>query len=179
MAIAVNQKCAGIDSYTIIRARAEASHAANPLTVFPNCFHGSPITAVENVAASGPQSPLLRIIPGVAGADGDELEHARIAVAVDHAAGAAVANQLRFIPFIYVAHGGLPKVAAVKVQVPIEVEILVAAEAAEFLRFLAQVPLHFGQRLGRVHDGIAALFFHLLDLLEYLDEFVGLVTDEA
>src|SRR5881394_1412823 len=163
MAIAVNQK----------------SHAANPLAVFPNRLQRGQIAAVENVSGGGPPLSLPQMIPGIAGVDGHELEHTRIAVAVDHATGATVAYLLRFVPFIYVADRCLPKVAAVKVQVPVEVEILVTAEAAEFLRFLPQMPLHFGQRLGRIHDRITALPLHLLDLLEHLDEFVGPITDEC
>jgi len=34
---------------------------------------------------------LFQIVEGVAGADGGELQHARVAVTVNHAAGAAVA----------------------------------------------------------------------------------------
>src|SRR6266566_9628427 len=176
MAIAVNQKSTATDRS---HKPPDDSYPANPLAVFPNRLQRGQIAAVENVAGGGSPLSLPQIIPGIAGVDGNELEHARIAVAIDSAAGAAVANQFRFVPFIHVADGCLPKVTAVKVQVPVEVEILVAAEAAELLRFLAQMPLHFAQRLGRVHDGITALFLHLLDLLKYLDEFAGPITDEC
>src|SRR5262245_25900784 len=164
MAIAVNQKSA------------EILHPANPLSIFPYCLQRGQIAAVENVPGRGPPFSLLEMVPGITGVDGHELEHTRIAVTVDHAAGATVANPLRIVPFIYVAHRCLPKVAAVKVEVPVQVEILVAAEAAEFFRLLPQMPLHFAQRLGRIHDRITALPLHLLDLLENLDEFVGPIT---
>ena len=39
--------------------------------------------------------------------------------------------------------------------------------------------LHFGERFGRVHHRETAALLHLLDLLEDLDQFVGLVTDQA
>ena len=53
------------------------------------------------------------------------------------------------------------------------------AQAAEFFRFFPQVPLHFVERLRRVHDRITAPPLHLLDLLEHLDQLVRLVTDEV
>src|SRR5581483_2336558 len=107
------------------------------------------------------------------------LQDARVAIAVDHAAGAAVADEFRLVEFVDVAHGGFPKVAAVEVQVPIEVKILVPAQAAEFLGLLAQVALHFGQRFGGIHHRETAARLHLFDLLEHADEFLGLVADEA
>jgi len=35
--------------------------------------------------------------------------------------------------------------AAIQIQIPVEVKILVPAEAAEFLLLAAQMPLHFGK----------------------------------
>ena len=69
--------------------------------------------------------------------------------------------------------------AAIEVEVPIEVEILMTAQAPEFLRLLAQVPLHLCQRLGGIDHRIAAMPFHGLDLLEHLNEFLGFVADQA
>ena len=69
--------------------------------------------------------------------------------------------------------------AAVQVQVPVEVKIFMPAETAEPLRFAAQVPLHFREGLGRVHHREAAALFHLLDLLEDLNQFVRFVTDQV
>src|SRR5438552_9579987 len=123
MAIEVNQKSIEIGSH---HKRPEDSHFANPSAVVPNRLQRGQIAAVEKVPGGGPPSPLPQIVPGVAGADGDKLEHARIAVAVDHATGAPVANLFRVVPFIHIADGRLPKVTAVKVQVPVEVEIFVA-----------------------------------------------------
>src|SRR5207253_1790605 len=70
------------------------SDLADPVAVFPNGFEGGEITAVEDVFGGGEKMAFFEIVEGVAGADGDELENARIAIAVDHATSAAVANEL-------------------------------------------------------------------------------------
>src|SRR5438132_8866258 len=70
-------------------------HFPNPFAAFPNRFQGGQVAAVAEVPGGGAQSTLLQIVPGVAGADSDELQHTRIAVAVDHATRAAVANPFR------------------------------------------------------------------------------------
>src|SRR2546425_10731763 len=97
------------------------------------------------------------MVPGVAGADGDKLQHAGVAVAVNHATRAAVANQLRRIELVNVAHGRFPEMTAIEVQVPVEIEIFMPAQAAKFLWLLAEMPLHFGERLGGINHRIAAL----------------------
>src|SRR5689334_8991293 len=64
----------------------------NPIAIFPHSFDGGEITRIEDIFGGGEQFALFEIVPRVAGADGDELQHARIAVAINHAAGAAIAN---------------------------------------------------------------------------------------
>ena len=59
---------------------------------------------------------------------------------------------------------------------PIEVEILVAAQAAKLLRLPAQMALHLGQRLLGINDGEAAALLHPLDPLEHLDQLLGPFT---
>src|SRR5208283_3887981 len=104
---------------------------ADPLPVFPDGFQGGQVARVEDVLRGGDELAPLEIVPGVAGADSDKLQDAGVAVAVNHAARAAVANELRLVEVIDVAHWGFPEVAAVEVEVPVKVEILVAAQAAE------------------------------------------------
>ena len=53
----------------------------------------------------------------VAGADGDELQHAGIAVAVNHAARAAVANEFEVVPVPDLAHRRLSEMAAIQIQI--------------------------------------------------------------
>src|SRR2546423_9948031 len=155
------------------------SDLSNPLSVFPHRLEGSQVPPVKDIFCGGDDFSFFEILPGIAGADGHKLQHARIAVTIDHTASAAVTNQLRRIEFVDVAHRRLPEMAAIQVEVPIEVEILVTAQAPEILRLLAQVPLHLRQRLGGIDHRIAAMPFHGLDLLEHLNEFLGFVTDEA
>src|ERR1039458_3209751 len=119
---------------------------ADPLALFPHGFQRGQVPGVEHILRGGDEFAAAEIIPGVARADRHELQHARVAVAVDHAAGAAIANQLRGVDVIDVVHGRLTEVAAVEVQIPIEVEILVAAQAAELLRLFAQMTLHLVDR---------------------------------
>src|SRR2546422_11585578 len=70
-------------------------NTANPFTIFPDRFDGGKIARVENIPGGGHELALPEIMPGVAGADGHELQNAGIAVAIDHAPGAAVADELR------------------------------------------------------------------------------------
>ena len=60
--------------------------------------------------------------------------------------------------------------AAIQIQIPVEVKIFVPAEAAKFFLLAAQMPLHLVERFRRVHDGIAAVLFHLLDFFKQLDQ---------
>src|ERR1039458_5756505 len=119
------------------RGNLQELHPANPLAVLPNGLKGSQVAGIKNVFRSGKQFALFQIVEGVAGADGDELQHARVAVAVNHAARAAVADELRVVPFPDLAHRLLPKMAAIQIQLPVEVKILVPAEAAEFFLLAA------------------------------------------
>src|SRR5262249_27476242 len=113
------------------------------------------------------------------GADGDKLQDAWVAVAIDHAPCAAVTNELRFIEFVDVAHRPFPEVTTVKIEVPIEVEVFVAAKAPELFAVLAQMPLHFSERFGRIDHGKPAALLHLLDFLKNLQQLVGFVVYEA
>jgi len=154
-------------------------HVANPLPVFPNGLDGSQITRVENVFCRAGEIAFFQIVPRVAGADGDELQHAGIAVAVNHAARAAVADELGLVPFPDLAHRLFPKMAAIQVQLPVEVKILVPAETTELLLFAAQMPLHFRKRFVRIDDGESAVRLHRLDFAEQFDEFGFVEIDEA
>ena len=53
------------------------------------------------------------------------------------------------------------------------------AEAAELFLLAAQMPLHLVERFRRVHDGITAVLFHLLDFFKQFDEFGFIKIDEA
>src|SRR3954468_9421168 len=116
---------------------------------------------------------------GVARADGHELQDARIAIAVNHATGATVANELGLVEVVDAAHGRFPEMAAIKIEVPIKVKVFVPAQATEFLGLLAEVALHLGERFGGIDHRIAARFLHRFDLLEYLDEFFDPISNQA
>src|SRR6185503_16531497 len=115
----------------------------------------------------------------VAGADRDELQNARIAIAIDHATRATVADKFRGIELVNAAHRLFPKVTAIQVQIPVEVKIFVPAKTAELLALAAQMALHLVERLGRIHHREAAGALHVLDLLKNLDEFIGAITHQG
>src|SRR5262249_18845716 len=100
----VPTKAYDLDIEWPLRSIRNASHTANPTAVLPNRLKGREIAAVEEVPRGGPPLSIPRMGPGIAGVDGDELKHARVAVTVNHATGAAVANQFRLVPFIHVAN---------------------------------------------------------------------------
>src|ERR1043166_2387846 len=100
-------------------------HLADPFSVVPDGFDRGQIARVEDVPGRRQEASPAQVVPGVAGTDRHELEDARISIAIDHAAGAAVADQLRRVELVNVADGRLPEVAAVKVQFPVEIDILV------------------------------------------------------
>ena len=118
---------------------------ANPLAVVPHGFERGEISGVENVFRGGENFALFQIVVGIARADGHELQHARIAVTIDHALRATVADDLRLVEIVDVAHGRFPRVTAVEIQIPIEIKIFVPAEAAEFFRLFFQMALHFAE----------------------------------
>ena len=155
------------------------SHFPDPLAILPNRFEGSDIARIENIFRCRQDFSFFEIVPGVAGADGYELQHARVPVTINHASRAAVSNELRLVEFVDVAHRLLPKVASIKIQVPIEIKVFVTAKAAEFFPVLTQVTLHFRQRFGRIDDRKSAPFLHFLNFLENLDQFLGLVVHQA
>src|SRR6185312_10287859 len=140
----------------LCRGAATPSDFADPLAVFPDGFDGGQIAAVEDVFGGSGEVAFFQVVEGVAGADGDVLQDARVAVAIDHATRAAVADEFRLVELVDVAHRLFPEVTTVEVEVPIEVKIFVAAEAAELFFFTAQMPLHFAERFGRVHDRVTA-----------------------
>ena len=155
-------------------------NAANPLAVFPNGFDGGQVARIKNVLRRASQITFFQIVPRVACVYGDELQHAGVAVTINHAACAAVADEFGIVPLPDLAHGFLPKMAAVQIEVPIEVKIFVAAETAEFFLFAAQMPLHFVERFGGIHHGEAAARLHGFDVVEQLDEFVfGIIHEPA
>src|SRR6185437_388025 len=155
------------------------SNAADPFAVFPDGFDGGEVAAVEDVLGGGAEFAFFQIVEGVAGVDGHVLQDARVAVAINHATGAAVADEFRLVELVDVAHRFFPEVAAVEVQIPIEVKIFVAAEAAELFPFAPQMALHFVQGFSRVHDRIAAAMLHVFDFVEQLDEFGFRVIHQA
>src|SRR5690349_19448345 len=104
-------------------------HLSNPLSVLPTRLQRSQISRIENVFGRGNKPAALHIIPGVTGTNGHELQHARITVAVNHASRAAIADELGLIELVNAAHRLLPKMAAVQVQVPIQVKIFMPAQA--------------------------------------------------
>src|SRR5439155_1672089 len=97
----------GVVDKPISRRRSQ-SNPADPLPVFPNSFERSQIAYVENVFGGGEQVTFLRGLPRIAGVDCDALEHARITVAVNHAARAAIPDEFGLVPVINVAHRRLP-----------------------------------------------------------------------
>ena len=121
----------------------------------------------------------MEVVPGVAEVDGDELEDAGVAVAIDHAAGAAVANEFIGAEIVDAADGLLPEMAAVKLEVPIEVEVFMAAEAAEFLGLAAEEALHFAEGFAGVLDRESGLGLEAEDAFVDFDEFLDGVIDEA
>ena len=62
--------------------------------------------------------------------------------------------------------------AAVQVEMPVEVEVLEASQTPKLFGLTAQVALHLIQRLGRINHRIAAAVLHPLDLLKDLVEFI-------
>src|SRR2546425_4704082 len=109
----------------------------------------------------------LEIVPGIAGVDGGKLEDTWVAVAINHATSAAIANQLRLVELIDIAHRRFPKVTAIEIEVPVEIKIFMAAQATELFRLAAQMALHFVERFGRIDDREAAASFHLLDFFKH------------
>ena len=100
------------------------SDLSDPFSVIPDSFKGSQIAAVKYVASGGSEAAALDVVPGVAGVDGHGLEDAGIAVAIDHALGATVADELGYVEVVNAAHGLVPGVAAIEIQIPIEVCLL-------------------------------------------------------
>ena len=139
------------------------SDSLDPLSVFPNGFGRDPIAGVAEVPESLEQPAFFQAAARVAHANGDVLKDAGITITIDHASGATVADQLGFVEVVDGAHGGFPVMASVKVQVPIQIEILVTSETAEALGFPFQVPLHLVQGFGGIHDGESAASLEFFD----------------
>jgi hypothetical protein len=70
-----------------------ASDSRDPSAFFPHGFERRKIAGIEEATGGGEELSAPKIVAGVAGIDGDELEDAGVAVTVDHAAGAAVADE--------------------------------------------------------------------------------------
>src|SRR6516162_4314977 len=56
--------------------------AFNPLPIFPNGLNRSQVARVKNIFGGAGQVAAFQIVPGIARADGDKLQHAGIAVAI-------------------------------------------------------------------------------------------------
>ena len=69
--------------------------------------------------------------------------------------------------------------AAVEIEVPVQIEILVPAQASEPLGLAAQVPLHFAEGFPRVDHRKAALALQPQDSFINLDQLVGFVAHQA
>src|SRR5215471_10699884 len=102
------------------------------------------------------------------------LHDAGISVAVDHAFGAAIAHPLRAVEILDVAHGAVPVVASPQIEMPVEIEILEAAEAGKALFLAAHETLHLMER-GCGIDYLKTLL-QRPDLLEGLKQLgIGIV----
>ena len=109
------------------------------------------------MSTSLPELPARHGIEPVADGHTNMLHHAVIAIAVDHAGGAAVPDALGAIEIEYMAQRPLPVVASVKIEVPIEVEKLPSGDADKLLRLGAQMALHVvdrGCRVEHLKDGV-------------------------
>src|SRR5579859_282958 len=148
------------------RRKLRELYAPNPPALFPNGLERSQIARIEDMPGRFGQLAFFQGLPGVAAIDGDELQHTRITVAVNHAARATVPNKLRIVPFPNFAHRLLPIMTAIKVEVPVQIEIFVPTQATKFFLFAAQMPLHFGERLHGINDWKMVVAFQVLDLLE-------------
>lgn len=156
-----------------------SSHSADPLAVFPDRLDGGQVAGIENIFGRARQVALFQVVPGVTGADGHELQHARVAIAINHATRTAIPDEFGIVPVPHLAHRLFPEMTPEQVQVPIQVEILVPAQAAEFFLFPAQMALHLRERFRGVHHRITAVVFHPLDLLEQFDELGRRIIHQA
>src|SRR5882672_853230 len=158
---------------------ATALDFADPFSILPNCVQRSKIAGIENVFGRAQEPAVFQVVPGVTGADRDELQHAGVAVAINHAPGASIPDELRLIELIDIAHGSFPEVAPIQVKVPIEIKILMSAKATELFGLPPQMALHFGMGFGGIDHRKSTAFLHLLDLFEDLDQLVRLVANQA
>src|SRR5262245_53652170 len=108
---------------------------------------------------------------------GDVLHRRGVAVAIDHAARAAVANELAVVKVVDRAQRPLPEMAAPELKLPIEIEIAKATETGKILRLVAEETLHLLQRPRRVDDVNAR--FEGLNLVEQRNELIAREIDNA
>jgi hypothetical protein len=80
----------------------------------------------------------------------DMLHDRIVAIAIDHARGAAVAHALGPVEFTYVAERAVPMMTSPKLQAPIEIERFPSRQACETLGLATQVALHVLDRRDRV-----------------------------
>ena len=90
-----------------------------------------------------------------------------------------VADQFGGVEIVDFAHGRMPVVAAVEVQVPIQIEVFQAAQAGEDFRLFAEMADHFLEGFQRVDDRNLAALFEGLEFLEDLDQFLDRVIDQV
>src|SRR5215470_2694636 len=109
--------------------------------------------------------------------NGNVLHRRGVAIAIDHAARATVANELRIIEFVDRAQRPFPEMAAPELKLPIEIEVAEAAETRKILRLVAQETLHLLQRPRRIDDVNAR--FQRLDLVEQRYELAPREIDDA
>src|SRR3954452_22800546 len=84
---------------------ADCLDPANPFAILPDRLERSEIARIQKIFGGGQKLALFHVVPGVTGADADELQDARIAIAVNHTASAAVTNELGGIKLVNIAHG--------------------------------------------------------------------------
>ena len=85
-----------------------------------------------------PKISLRRCPHPVADGDADMLHDRIVAIAIDHARGAAVVHALGPVEFPYVAERAVPIMAAPKLQVPIKIKAFPSRQAREAFRLAAR-----------------------------------------
>src|SRR5437867_3697522 len=68
------------------------SNATNPPAILPNGFDGGEIAAIQDAFGRTPDVAFFQVMVSVAGANRHKLKDTRVAITVNHATRAAVAN---------------------------------------------------------------------------------------
>lgn len=93
-----------------------------------------------------PEIPAHGCAQAIAHCNTDMLHYRIVAIAINHASGASVADALSSVEIPDIAERLIPVVAAPQLKIPIQVEKLPPAEALEAFRFAAQMTLHILDR---------------------------------